>query len=114
MSEPPEGYAWTPVCEDMELAEGQFREFDVGDQPCFIFRRNGDLLGYRNRCPHLGITLNWAPERFMDLDQCFIHCSTHGALFTPEDGTCIAGPCQGDQLAPLRLRVQGATIEARL
>lgn len=105
---------WTPVCADTELADDQFREFQLGDQPCFLFRRRGQLFAYRNRCPHLGITLNWVPERFMDLDNCFIHCSTHGALFTPESGDCITGPCEGDQLTPVALQVKNDYIEARL
>lgn len=27
-------------------------------------------------------------------------CATHGAIFRVEDGVCLAGPCQGDQLEP--------------
>lgn len=50
----------------------------------------------------------------MDLDNCFIHCATHGALFTPESGDCIAGPCEGDRLVPVEVRVSNGTIEARL
>ena len=37
----------------------------------------------------------------MDADNLFIQCSTHGALFKPGSGECIAGPCQGDSLAAL-------------
>ncbi|MFC4260253.1 Rieske (2Fe-2S) protein [Marinobacter lacisalsi] len=112
-----EGYpdvGWVTVCPDEEVANDQFREFHLGDQPCFLFRRRGELHAYRNQCPHLGIPLNWMPEKFMDLDNCFIHCATHGALFTPESGDCIAGPCQGDRLIPVKVRVSGGVIEASL
>lgn len=108
------GDDWQPLCAETDIANDQFHEFQLSGEPCFLFRRGGRLFGYRNRCPHLGITLNWMPARFMDLDNCFLHCSTHGALFTPESGDCIAGPCQGDRLTPVALRINDGTIEARL
>lgn len=105
---------WVAVCPEADIANEQFREFLLGEQPCFLFRRQGQLHAYRNQCPHLGITLNWMPERFMDLDNCFIHCANHGALFVPESGDCIAGPCEGDRLIAVSLRVSDGNIEARL
>ena len=63
---------------------------------------------------HLGVELNWMPGRFMDSDNLFIQCSTHGALFKPSDGECIAGPCQGDALTQLDLRERDGQIEVRL
>ncbi|GGY83381.1 Rieske (2Fe-2S) protein [Marinobacter zhanjiangensis] len=105
---------WVAVCREADIANEQFREFHLGEQPCFVFRRQGQLHAYRNQCPHLGITLNWMPERFMDLDNCFIHCANHGALFVPESGDCIAGPCEGDRLMAVALRVVDGSIEARL
>lgn len=108
------GAGWVAICADSEVADDQFREFQLGEQPCFLFRRQGRLHAYRNQCPHLGIPLNWMPETFMDLDNCFIHCATHGALFTPESGDCIAGPCEGDRLIPVEVRINKGNIEARL
>lgn len=105
---------WQQVCTEAELAEGRFREFMLADQPCFVFRRRNRLFAYRNLCPHLGITLNWLPGQFMDSDHCFIHCANHGALFTPEAGDCIAGPCQGERLTPVAVRAHNGLIEARL
>ena len=105
---------WVAVCPEEDVGNDQFREFQLGGQPCFLFRRQGQLLAYRNQCPHLGITLNWLPERFMDADNCFIHCATHGALFTPESGDCIAGPCEGDRLVAVKLRVTDGMIQASL
>jgi nitrite reductase/ring-hydroxylating ferredoxin subunit len=29
-----------------------------------------------------------------------IICSTHGALFRPDNGQCVAGPCVGRSLKP--------------
>ncbi len=80
----------------------------------FLFLDSTTPRAYLNICPHLGVELNWMPERFMDSDNLFIQCSTHGALFRPGDGECIAGPCQGDALTQLDLRERNGQIEIRL
>lgn len=108
------GNDWQPLCAEADIDNDQFHEFQLGEEPCFLFRRRGRLFAYRNQCPHLGIPLNWMPERFLDPDSCFLHCANHGALFTPESGDCIAGPCQGDSLTSVPLRITDGTIEARL
>ena len=41
-------------------------------------------------------------------------CATHGAIFRVEDGVCLAGPCQGDQLTPLPLERRGEELRAPL
>lgn len=88
-----------------DLAENECRQFDLpGDNTGFVVRHRNRFHAYLNRCPHLGIELNWMPDRFLDADRCFIQCATHGALFTIDDGQCIAGPCAGDQLVALELQ----------
>lgn len=79
----------------------------------FAFLDNGTPRAYLNLCPHLGIELNWLPGRFMDTENLFIQCSTHGALFKPGNGECIAGPCQGDALTPLKIRLQNGEVQVR-
>ncbi len=110
---------WQAVCQHGELAEGRFVEFTLGNggqggQTGFAFEREGRLFAYLNRCPHLGIELNWMPGRFMDVDNCFIQCANHAALFIPESGQCIAGPCQGDALTPLEVAEDSGTVLVRL
>lgn len=114
---------WLKVCSPDDLTNGSFTEFTLTkgkpedqttDQRGFVFRRSGKVYGYLNRCPHLGIELNWMPGRFMDSDNCFIQCSTHGALFLPDSGECIAGPCQGEALTPLEVSESRDSIEIRL
>ncbi|MEQ9545850.1 MAG: Rieske 2Fe-2S domain-containing protein [Marinobacter sp.] len=118
-----EHHPWHKVCSPDELADDRFLEFTLisgnpedqtTDQRGFVFRRNGKVYGYLNRCPHLGIELNWMPGRFMDSDNCFIQCSTHSALFLPDSGECIAGPCQGEALVSLEVAESRHAIEVRL
>lgn len=96
---------WHPLCPLDDLADGRFHEARIQNTEIFTFLYDGKPRAYINRCPHRGITLNWSPGRFLDSSGQFIQCATHGALFRPGDGACIAGPCQGDQLSPLLVRV---------
>lgn len=114
---------WQTVCPASELAPGQFVEFRLREKARepegmpltgFLFLDGDAPRAYLNVCPHLGIELNWMPGRFMDSDNLFIQCSTHGALFKPGDGECIAGPCQGDALTQLEVREQEGQLEVRL
>ena len=79
-------------------------------QDIFIVRQADRVYGYRNRCPHTGAPLDWTPDRFLDLDGKYIQCAMHAALFRIEDGHCLAGPCQGDRLTPVALRVEAGLI----
>lgn len=115
--------AWQPVCPASELTPGKFVEFRLREKARepegmpltgFLFLDGSAPRAYLNICPHLGVELNWMPGRFMDSDNLFIQCSTHGALFKPADGECIAGPCQGDALTQLDLRERDGQIEIRL
>lgn len=89
------------LCLSDELGEGRSRGFTVADTAIFAVRRAGRVYLYRNRCPHRGIPLNWEPDQFLDNSASLIACGRHGALFLIESGECVAGPCEGEQLAAL-------------
>jgi nitrite reductase/ring-hydroxylating ferredoxin subunit len=76
----------------------------------FVVRGDGGLRGYLNRCPHRGLPLNWLPDRFLDADGIHIQCANHGALFNIDDGYCVAGPCAGGRLTPVRLITRGTEL----
>ncbi len=69
----------------------------------FVVRSAGRLFAYINRCPHNGSTLDWVPGRFFSEDGEALVCQTHGALFAPDSGACLSGPCPRG-LTPLALR----------
>lgn len=89
------------LCCSAELGEGQSRSFTAQGLELFGVRRQGRVFLYRNRCPHRGITLNWQPDAFLDPSAQLIACVHHGALFVPESGECITGPCEGEALQAL-------------
>lgn len=76
----------------------------------FVVRRGDTIRAYRNSCPHTGAPLEWMPDQFLNLDGTLIQCALHGALFQIHDGRCIAGPCAGQWLQPLRLEIRADEV----
>ncbi len=100
-------HAEQAICELDELPEGEARGFTTpSGQELVLLRWQGRLLGYRNACPHTGVNLEWFPHRFLDPEGRHLQCATHGALFRPEDGYCIWGPCAGQSLESVDLVVK--------
>lgn len=89
------------LCHRDELNATGSKAVNVGGQSFFVVRQQQRFYAYENRCPHLGIELNWLPDGFLSLDQSLIQCSTHGAMFVIDSGECVAGPCLGRYLQPL-------------
>jgi len=94
------------LCRIDELADPGSRGVQLAapggeELACFVVRRGAQVRAYRNSCPHTGAPLEWRPHQFLDADGAFIQCAVHGALFTPEDGRCVRGPCAGDALEPV-------------
>lgn len=77
------------------LAEGD------AEEKGFAIRHGGTVRAYVNRCPHAGTELDWEPGEFFDIAGLYLVCATHGALFEPDSGSCVAGPCRGASLEPL-------------
>jgi nitrite reductase/ring-hydroxylating ferredoxin subunit len=99
----------------VELAEGgRGLRFSVDDATNgFAIRFRGEVRAYVNRCPHMGTELDWQPgEFFGGMPDCglYLVCSTHGALFEPLTGKCVAGPCRGASLEPLQVREREGRI----
>ena len=64
------------------------------------------------------MTMDWVENRFLDESGHYIVCSTHGGLYRPESGECVAGPPVGRFLIRVPLRIEGdrviATVPAGL
>ena len=97
------------ICAAAELAEGgrgvRFALAGEGGlEKGFAVRHAGAVRAYVNRCPHAGTELDWQPGEFFEETGLYLACSTHGALFEPGSGLCVAGPCRGAALKPLAIR----------
>jgi nitrite reductase/ring-hydroxylating ferredoxin subunit len=97
------------LCRVDDVPEGGGRGFRLGagaaETTVFVIKRAGALYAYRNACPHTGTPLDWIPDRFFDVSGRYLLCSTHGALFRPEDGFCVSGPCAGKRLSAVAIVV---------
>ena len=75
-----------------------------------MVRQGTDLFGYLNSCPHIGVPLDWMPNQFLSTDRRRIICALHGAEFTIAEGRCLAGPCLGDHLQKVPLRIEADMV----
>jgi len=103
------------ICTSSELADaGRAVRFDLqgseGPVPCFAIRFQGRAHAYVNHCPHRGTELDWNPGEVFGESGLYLTCATHGAMFNPETGLCLAGPCVGQRLQALPLEEQDGVI----
>ncbi len=101
-----------------EIIDRQCRTFRIADgaftQEIFVVFKGDKFYVYQNSCPHTGAPLDWMPDQFLNLDKTHIQCSTHHALFRIEDGFCVAGPCAGQSLKKVPVRVEGEHVIAEI
>lgn len=75
-----------------------------------VIAHGGGAVAYENRCPHQGTPLEITPDRFLDSERRTILCSTHGARFRVSDGYCYSGPCNGQSLSPVTIRIANSAV----
>jgi nitrite reductase/ring-hydroxylating ferredoxin subunit len=80
------------------------------EAPAFAVRFQGRVFAYYNRCAHVPIELDWQPNEFFDDSKVYLICATHGALYSPEDGRCLGGRCNGRGLTPLPVEERDGAI----
>jgi len=96
------------ICEADALVEGgrglRFSVERYGrTEPAFAVRYGGAVRAFLNRCGHVPVELDWNEGDFFDLSGLYLICSTHGAMYLPDSGHCLAGPCSGRGLVPLKV-----------
>jgi len=75
-----------------------------------LFRVGNKILAYDNVCPHMGLNLNWAPDRFLVGDDGLLVCAHHGAAFDLSSGECKQGPCKGSNLSPIAIKIRDGEV----
>ena len=83
---------------------------NADDRQLMVIRRGNEVFGYLNDCPHTGGPLDWVPGVFLDIDETYIQCATHDALFRIDDGQCVHGPCAGQHLEPVALECRDGWV----
>jgi nitrite reductase/ring-hydroxylating ferredoxin subunit len=102
------------LCRLCELSDPGSRAFSIGsgDWPLrgFLVRSGDDVFAFVNRCPHAGHLLNMRPDEFLSPDKSVILCHSHGAMFEISSGACVQGPCFGQALIPLPIRMEKGSV----
>lgn len=98
------------LCRLDDINDQHSKGFELGETKVFVIRQGDRVHAYHNRCPHLGIALEWLPDKFLDIDGELIQCSTHGALFTIDEGLCVSGPCSGQNLTSITSQVVEGSV----
>lgn len=104
-----------PVCPSTQLDEGGLGYrfgviIDNETLPAFAVRYQGQAQVYLNRCAHIPVELDFMPADFFDSSKTWLICATHGALFNPQDGHCVSGPCAGQSLYKLNSTEQNGMV----
>jgi nitrite reductase/ring-hydroxylating ferredoxin subunit len=96
------------------IADGKARNFvlqmKAGRFHGFVVRKGEAVFGYVDRCPHAGLPLTQTLDDYLTPDGALIACSWHGALFAPETGVCVGGPCMGQALTSWPVTVRDGAI----
>ena len=102
------------ICDLKELDNLSCKEFIVKkggiEQDAFLIQFKQHYFAYENSCPHTGVNLNWQEEQFFSVDGLFLQCSVHGALFEPDSGLCVRGPCCGESLKKVDIAMKDGVI----
>lgn len=102
------------LCALAEIADPGARGFRFrADSALFVgvvVHRGAVVAGYEDNCPHAGWPLAGLDDRFLTRDGAHVLCSGHGALFRPEDGFCVSGPCAGASLRPWPVTVRDGWV----
>ena len=111
LSATPAGVALGPL--DL-IPDGKARNFVLemraGRFHGFVVRRGSQVHGHVDRCPHAGLPLANALDDYLTPDGTLIACAWHSALFEPDTGRCVGGPCVGARLTPWPVEVRGGKI----
>ncbi len=103
------------ICASEALVEGgsgfRFEVCRAGEpMPAFAIRFGGVVRAYINECRHQCTELDWNPGEFFDAERLYLVCATHGALYQPDSGLCVDGPCRGARLATIAVRERDGAI----
>jgi len=105
----------TYLCQTTDIGINQVREFCFGTDSPFVFRLfiyndNGTFRAFRNSCPHYDVPLNHTTEDLFTSDDRYFQCMTHFAHFEKDSGLCVSGPCKGQALESIPIRLEAERL----
>ncbi len=86
-----------PIIAASELLEGMSHLFtfvkDDERYEAFVIRFENQIRAYLNLCPHAGEPIAEKNQSAFNSDKRYLICREHFALFDPDTGKCVSGPC---------------------
>lgn len=97
-----------------DISTGQTLKFDYKQNGVpregFLVRLKNSWVAYENRCRHIAISLDFDNGEFFTEDGKYLFCQTHGAIYEPDTGLCVHGPCTGAKLFSIPLEVDESGV----
>jgi nitrite reductase/ring-hydroxylating ferredoxin subunit len=101
------------LCRLDDMPDGEAMAVDVllpeGEESVIMLRQGEQVNAWLNICPHAGRRLDWAPGKFL-ISKGMLVCAAHGASFNVDNGECIGGPCKGESLRGVPVRVEQGEV----
>jgi len=81
------------------------------DEQGILVRTADGVRAFKNECRHLPMPLDDRdPGELWDEHGRHLMCNSHGARYRPDDGLCVAGPCEGSHLKTLPVVVEDGVV----
>jgi len=88
-----------------------YKEGPFEDEGILLRLPDESVQAFKNECRHLPVRLDdREPSELWDPTRRYLVCSSHGARYRPEDGLCVAGPCEGSHLKKLPVIVRDGEV----
>lgn len=78
-------------------------------QKAFVIRWQGQLHGWINECQHASVPMDFDGD-ILESGRQFILCPYHGAIYQPDTGKCVGGPCRGSSLDAVAVEERDGTV----
>lgn len=97
-----------------QIPDAGFLEVDAlmdgSTESLVLYREGAQVRAWLNICPHAGRRLGWAPGQFLKSKEGQLVCAAHGAAFELSGGQCTSGPCRGQSLFAVSVRVEDEQV----
>lgn len=99
------------LCHIDDVPQGGSRGFDpqgLGQDSVLLVRQGMRLHAWRDACPHHDTPMAWRKDAYLNAAGDRIVCAAHGAQFEIDTGLCTLGPCLGQSLTPISVRLEAS------
>jgi nitrite reductase/ring-hydroxylating ferredoxin subunit len=100
------------LCRLADLPDGASRGLlreGFEDRLCVV-RQGEQVFAWLNDCPHEHRPMEYRQDQFLSGDGGHIVCYAHSAHFDIRTGHCFAGPCTGQHLIEVPVRIDNGEV----